>query len=110
MPRLSQEKKDKIAEQVLHYLFTTSPNPKFTSDIAKEIARDEEFVKVILQDLELKKLVSQIKKNSKGIDYLKRQRWLLTSSAFSAYQKHQPKSYVSSDTNSILDSENSEII
>ena len=48
MPRISQQKKDKISEQILHYLFTISPEAKFVSDIGKEVARDEEFVKSLL--------------------------------------------------------------
>ncbi|MEK6856278.1 MAG: hypothetical protein AABX66_03930 [Nanoarchaeota archaeon] len=94
MPRISQTKKDKISEQILHYLFTVSPNPKFTSEIAKEIARDEEFVKVLLQDLKLKKIVSEVNKNAEGNVYSKRKRWLLTSEVFQAYQKHQTKRFL----------------
>ncbi len=89
MPKLSKEKKDKISEQILHHLFTTSPESKFTSEIAKEIARDEEFTKSILTELMQKKLVVEIKKNPAGIDYAKRQRWRLSNQAYDAYKKHQ---------------------
>ena len=89
MPRLSKEKRDKISEQILHYLFSISPESRFTSEISKEIARDEEFTKSILLELEKNKLASEIKKNSNGITYLKRQRWRLSNQAFEAYQKHQ---------------------
>ena len=90
MPQLSKQKKDKIAEQILHYLFTISPSPAFGASIARETARDEEFIKAILQDLESKKLVISINKNPKGIDYTKRRRWRLSNEAHSAYLKHQP--------------------
>ena len=89
MPRLSTEKKDKISEQILHHLFTISPESRFTSEIAKEIARDEEFTKLILTELRTKKLVAEIKKNSEGAQYVRRQRWRLSNSAFEAYKKHQ---------------------
>ena len=89
MPRLSKEKRDKISEQILHHLFTISPESRFTSEIAKEAARDEEFTKVILTELEKKKLVAEIKKNKDGIAYAKRQRWRLSNQAFEAYKKHQ---------------------
>lgn len=93
MPRLSNTKKDKITEQILHYLFTVSPNPQFTSTIAKESARDEEFIKSLLLDLQKKKLVIEVNKNSFGIQYTRRKRWLLSSDAFTAYQKHQPDNH-----------------
>ena len=89
MPAISQQKKDKISEQILHYLFTVSPESKFTSDISKEIARDEEFIKKMLIDLEKKKLIIQINKNSKGIIYNRRQRWRLSNEAHEVYKKHQ---------------------
>ena len=89
MPIISQSKKDKIAEQILHYLFTISPSSAFTVAIAKETARDEEFTKAMLKDLESKKLVVQINKNSKGIIYVRRQRWRLSNEAYNIYKKHQ---------------------
>ena len=89
MPKLGQEKRDKISEQILNYLFTISPEPKFTSEIAKEIARDEEFTKSILQDLGQKKLIAEVNKNKNGVDYLKRQRWRLSNQAFEVYSRHQ---------------------
>lgn len=89
MPRISQEKKDKVSEQILHHLFTLSPDSRFTSEIAKEIARDEEFTKMLLADLSKKKLVVEINKNPDGINYTKRQRWRLSNQAFDIYKKHQ---------------------
>ena len=89
MPRLSKEKRDRISEQILHHLFTISPESLFTSGIAKEIARDEEFTKGILTELEKKKLIAEIKKNKDGVSYAKRQRWRLSNQAFEAYKKHQ---------------------
>ena len=89
MPKISQEKKDKISEQVLHYLFTISPESKFTVDVADSIVRDEEFTKVLLTDLQKKGLVVLVSKNPKGTDYLKRQRWRLSNQAFEVYKKHQ---------------------
>lgn len=89
MPKISKEKRDKISEQILNYLFQSSPQAKFTSDIAREIARDEEFVKLLLQGLKNKKLVVEINKNSSGNSYLRRQRWRLSEGAHSVFSKHQ---------------------
>lgn len=104
MPAISKQKKDKISEQILHYLFTLSPSSEFTNKIAAEIARDEEFVKSILLELEKNKLVVSIGKNAKGTDYTRRLRWSLSPQAYEAYKKHQspsiPKVTPQNQTNS----------
>lgn len=89
MPTISKQKKDKISEQILHHLFSISPAADFTSKIAESIARDEEFTKTLLLDLQKKTLVVEVKKNNKGIDYKQRQRWRLSNSAYDVYKKHQ---------------------
>ena len=89
MPKISKEKKDRISEQILHYLFSVSPELKFTAEIARNLARDEEFTKAILQDLKLKNLIVEVNKSSSGINYLKRQRWRLSSEVYNIYSKHQ---------------------
>ena len=83
---ISEEKKEKISEQILSYLYSISPKPAFTYHIAKEIARDEAFIKKILLDLKKKRLVVQIKKNAKGKTYLRRSRWGLSDSVYDAYK------------------------
>lgn len=87
--RISDGKKEKISEQILALLYSANPRAIFTLHIAQEIARDEEFVKKLLLELKNKKLVVEIKKNPKGIPYLKRSRWRLSDSAYQAYKKHQ---------------------
>ena len=54
--KISEEKREKISEQILLVLYSKNPVPLFTSNIAKEIARDEEFVKSLLFDLKKKNL------------------------------------------------------
>jgi|TARA_B100000315_G_scaffold143302_1_gene132280 predicted transcriptional regulator with HTH domain len=85
--KISKEKKEKISEQILAVLYSLNPQAIFTSHIAKEVARDEEFTKKILTDLKSKNLVKEIKKNSKGKEYLKRSRWNLTEEAYMKYKK-----------------------
>jgi len=89
MPKISQQKKDKISEQILHYLFSISPAAKYTNKISQEIARDEEFTKSILQDLKLKNLVIEVKKSPQGEYYMRRQRWRLSSQVYNIYAKKQ---------------------
>jgi murein tripeptide amidase MpaA len=90
--KISEQKKEKIYEQILAFLYSVSPKPLFTLNIAQELARDEEFVKVLLMNLKKKDLVVEIKKNPKGVSYSKRSRWKLSEKAYEAYKNHQNKS------------------
>ena len=87
--KVSNQKKEKISEHILAFLYSSSPKSLFTSHIAQEIARDEEFVKTLLLDLKKKNLVTEIKKNAKGKTYSKRQKWAISDIAFEVYKKHQ---------------------
>ncbi|VVB83503.1 Uncharacterised protein [uncultured archaeon] len=87
--KISEQKKEKICEQILAILYSASPKSLFTLNIAKELARDEEFVKSLLINLKKKDLIIEIKKNPKGILYLKRSRWKLGDNAYKAYKEHQ---------------------
>jgi len=89
MPKISNEKKEKIAEQILSYLYFIFPKQVFTSDIAKELARDEEFMKDLLKDLEKKDLVKKIDKNSQGFKYSRRLRWRISNKVYKIYKNHQ---------------------
>ncbi|MFA5484654.1 MAG: hypothetical protein WC260_00145 [Candidatus Pacearchaeota archaeon] len=89
MPRISESKKKKISEQILSYLFLISPKQVFTSNIAKELARDEEFIKKLLLDLNNKGLVVKINRNSLGQIYERRLRWRLSNKTYEAYKQMQ---------------------
>ena len=88
MPKISNKKKDKISEHILSLLYDSYPKALFTSNIAQEIARDEEFVKVLLNQLEKKGLLVKVIKNSSGLVYSRRIRWRLSNKAQEAYSKH----------------------
>ena len=85
--RISAAKKEKISEQVLSILYSRSPTPIFITYIAQETARDEEFIKKILFELKKNNLVTEVKKNPKGIDYKARSRWKMSDQAYMAYKK-----------------------
>lgn len=87
--KISKKKKEKICEQILALLYSITPKSIFTSHIAQEIARDEEFVKKLLLELNSKKLIVEIKRNPKGILYLRRSRWKMSDAAYNAYTKYQ---------------------
>jgi hypothetical protein len=87
--KISQAKKERICEQLLAALYSKNPKPLFTAHLAGEIARDEEFVKKLLLDLEKKRLVVKIKKSPKGEEYSRRIRWKLSPNAYKAYSSSQ---------------------
>lgn len=87
--KISKNKIEKIFEQILALLYSNNFRPLFISEIAKEIARDEEFVKRLILELRDKKLILKINKNPKGIPYIKRARWKLTDKTYETYKKHQ---------------------
>lgn len=87
--KISEEKRKKISEHILAFLYSNTPKPLFTSFIAKETARDEEFVKKLLLELKNKNLIVEIKRNPKGKPYLRRSRWKLSDAAYQAYNNKQ---------------------
>ena len=88
MPQISKKKRSKISEQILSHLYNISPEAVFTSSIAEEIARDEEFTKSLLEELESHKIIVRVKKGDKGQDYQRWERWRMSAAAFDAYKKH----------------------
>lgn len=89
MPPISNQKKDKISEHILSLLFDNFPKSLFTSHVAREIARDEEFTKKLLEDLKDKNIIIPIKKNKSGSIYLKRTRWRLANRAHRIFQNKE---------------------
>jgi Mn-dependent DtxR family transcriptional regulator len=89
MPQISSKTKNRISEHILSHLFSQSPEPLYTNAIARELARDEEFIKSMLQELETKKLVVKINKNEQGEQLTRRTRWRLSNTAFDAYSRMQ---------------------
>ena len=87
--KISEKKRQKISEQILALLYSKSPQSLFTSQIAQELARDEEFIKKILLEIKDKNLVLEIKKNPKGKQYLRRSRWRLSDNTYTVYRNHQ---------------------
>jgi len=89
MPPISNQKIQKIKEQILFYLYNIFPKQVFTSEISRELARDEEFIKKILEQLNKNQLIVKINKNPSGIKYSRRRRWRLSNQVHEVYSKHQ---------------------
>ncbi len=87
--RLSKDKKNKIAEQILSYLYYTFPNQPYTAEIAREVIRDEEFIKRLLFELNEKGLVTPIRKNKNGDIFTRRLKWRLTQKIYNIYHSKE---------------------
>lgn len=86
MPRISEAKIKKIKESILALLYAKFPYPLFTAQIARELARDEEFIKRLLLELEKAALVKKINKKGDKV-YLRKMLWQLSEKAYMAYKK-----------------------
>jgi DNA-binding IclR family transcriptional regulator len=62
------------------------PAPLSCTEIADEIARDNEFVARVLAFLKEKNLVRQVLKNSNGKDYLRWTKWTLSPSTRAKFE------------------------
>lgn len=87
--KISQEKKNKIIEQIIYYIYQSFPKYPFTAEIAREIARDEEFIKKLLFELKDKNIVIPIRNNNKGISFLRKIRWKLSNQIYDIYHSKQ---------------------
>nr|MBA4405182.1 hypothetical protein [Nanoarchaeum sp.] len=87
MPKIGEKKINKLKEEILALLYEHPINPLFTSEIAEEIIRDEEFTLRILKDLHKSGLINEIKTNQKGREFLARRKWSLKPSVYSQYKQ-----------------------
>ncbi len=87
--RLSQDKKNKIIEQILSLLFHSFPKEPFTAEIARDIIRDEEFTKRLLFEMKDKNLVIPIRKNKKGESFTRRLKWRISNQVYEIYKSKQ---------------------
>ena len=87
--RISTKKRERIIEQILLFLYNSFPKQPFTAEIAREVARDEEFIKKMLHELKEKDLVTPIKKNKEGVSFSRRIKWTLTKKVYDLYHSKQ---------------------
>ena len=85
MPPISNQKREKISEHILSVLFDNFPRPLFTAYVSREIARDEEFTKFLLNTLFEKNLIIKVSKSPKGTEYKRRARWRLSNNTYKIY-------------------------
>jgi len=85
MPRISDKKIKKLKEHILSILYDNHFNPLFTSNIAEELIRDEEFTLRLLDELKKDGFIKEINKNTDGKKYLSRKKWILKSKIYDQY-------------------------
>lgn len=82
MSKISKEKIEKIKQDILYLLYESGIRPRFTKEIADELARDDEFILKLLRDLEKDGLIRQTNKKDK-----RRRKWVMVEDAYKEYQK-----------------------
>jgi len=87
MTRISKEKINTIKSNILSILYKNNLRALFTAEIAKIEARDEEFIKKILQEMKEQGFVNMVNMNQMGKIYSRRMRWRLNSQTYEAYKK-----------------------
>ena len=81
MSKISNNKIEKIKNEILFILFENNLKGMYTKDVSDEIARDKEFVLKILKELESKNLVKNVLKHKV------RKKWIMTEKAYEAYKQ-----------------------
>ncbi len=85
MTRISKKREDKIKEEILGLLYENIKGLS-TYKISEEILRDDEFVLRLLNEMQGKGIVKQVKKTTKGEEYKTKKMWGLSKEAFEAYK------------------------
>lgn len=85
MSKLSQDKINKIKEEIISLLYNNNLKPMFTNEVANPLIRDEEFIKRILLELKKEGIIKEIIKSQKGTTYHRWRRWALTQKTYDAY-------------------------
>ena len=83
MSKISDKKREKIKEEILRVLYENSPRGLSTSFVAEEIIRDNEFVLVLLKEMQKMGFVVGLK--SKYSKKKVRFKWRLSDKVFKGY-------------------------
>jgi hypothetical protein len=86
MPQISDKKLQKIKEHILSILYENHLVPYYTSQIAEEAIRDEEFTLRLLNELKQEGFAKEINKNTEGKTYLARKKWVLNDKIYNQYK------------------------
>ena len=84
MSKISQEKIERIKEDILRILYENYPGFMYTNDVADAVVRDNEFTLSLLKELKKNNLLMNIEQ-SKGIKI--KRRWTLTKITHEKYKE-----------------------
>ena len=84
MSKISQEKIERIKEEILRILYENYPGFMYTNDVADAVVRDNEFTLSLLKELKKNNLLMNIEQ-SKGIKI--KRRWTLTKITHEKYKE-----------------------
>ena len=84
MSKISDEKKEKIKEEILRVLYEIYPEFKYTYQISDLVLRDDEFTLNLLKELKELNLVTCIEESKGG--NIKR-KWELNNLAYEKYKE-----------------------
>jgi len=87
MPKISEKKLERLKEEIVSILYDNPAKPLFTSEIAEELIRDEEFTLKLLKTLNTDGIIKEIKKNKTGKEFLSRRKWTLEPKVYSKYKQ-----------------------
>jgi ADP-ribose pyrophosphatase YjhB (NUDIX family) len=77
MVKLSSKTLNLLKDDIISILYENNLKPLLTKEIASELRRDKEFTKTLLNELKQQGILTEVKKNNKGKDYIKRIKWII---------------------------------
>jgi hypothetical protein len=86
MVKLSSKTTSLLKDDIISIIYENQLNPLLTIEIAKELRRDKEFTKSLLEELKKQDVLVEIKKNNKGKNYIKRSRWAINQEVLNKFQ------------------------
>ena len=93
MVKLSNQLINLIKDDIITFLYNNQLKSYFTSNIAKEIRRDNEFALKLLLELKEQGFVEHIKKNKQGRQYLARIKWRIPPNVITAYEQRNKQGH-----------------
>ena len=86
MVKLSSRILNLLKDDIISILYENNLNPLLTIEISNELRRDKEFTRRLLNELKEQGIITEIKKNNKGKNYLKRSKWAINKEVLNKFQ------------------------
>ena len=86
MVKLSYRILNLLKDDIISILYENNLNPLLTIEISNELRRDKEFTRRLLNELKEQGIITEIKKNNKGKNYIKRSKWAINQEVLNKFQ------------------------